>query len=120
LKVMRHSDGNLWPLLDTLLEAGYDGLNPLEPQAGMDLKKVKDYCGDRICLIGNIDCIELLPNGTPAQVESAVKQAIDDAAAGGGLIISDSNSLHPGVNPENCIAMFEATKKYGKYAGYGR
>jgi len=120
LKVMRHSDGNLWPLLDTLLDTGYDGLNPLEPQAGMDLKKVKDYCGDRMCLIGNIDCIELLPNGTPAQVEAAVKQAIDDAAAGGGLIISDSNSLHPGVKPENCIAMFEATKKYGQYAGSGR
>jgi uroporphyrinogen decarboxylase len=119
LKVMRHSDGNLWPLLDTLLETGYEGLNPLEPQAGMDLKKVKDYCGDRLCLVGNIDCIELLPNGTPAQVEAAVKQAIDDAAAGGGLIISDSNSLHPGVNPENCIAMFEATKKYGQYAGSG-
>jgi uroporphyrinogen decarboxylase len=120
LKVMRHSDGNLWPLLDTLLDTGYDGLNPLEPQAGMDLKKVKDYCGDRMCLIGNIDCIELLPNGTPAQVEAAVKQAIDDAAAGGGLIISDSNSLHPGVKPENCIAMFEAAKKYGQYAGFGR
>lgn len=115
LKVMRHSDGNLWPLLDTMLETGYDGLNPLEPQAGMDLKKVKDYCGERLCLIGNIDCIELLPNGTRTQVEAAVKQAIDDAAAGGGLIISDSNSLHPGVNPENCIAMFEATRKYGQY-----
>jgi hypothetical protein len=44
-----------------------------------------------------------------------VKQAIEDAAAGGGLIICSSNSLHPGVDPENCIAMFEATRKYGVY-----
>jgi uroporphyrinogen decarboxylase len=115
LKVVRHSDGNLWGLLDTLLETGYDGLNPLEPQAGMHLRKVKDYCGDRLCLLGNIDCQELLCSGTPQQVEAAVVQAIEDAGLGGGLIISSSNSLHPGVDPENCIAMFEATRKHGVY-----
>jgi len=115
LKVVRHSDGNLWSLLDTLLASGYDGLNPLEPQADMGLKKVKAHCGDRICLLGNIDCQSLLPDGTPEQVEEAVRQAIADAAGGGGYILCDSNSLHPGVNPENCIAMFEATKKYGLY-----
>jgi uroporphyrinogen decarboxylase len=114
LKVVRHSDGNLWPLMDLLLESGYDGLNPLEPQAGMHLAKVKAYCGDRICLLGNIDCIELLPNGTPEQVDEAVRQAIEDAGEGGGLIICSSNSLHPGVDPQNCIAMFEATRKYGQ------
>jgi uroporphyrinogen decarboxylase len=115
LKVIRHSDGNLWPLMDILLDTGYDGLNPLEPQAGMDMKKVKDYCGDRLCLLGNIDCVDLLPHGTPEQVEAAVKQVIDDAGQGGGLIICSSNSLHPGVNSENCITMFETTKSYGVY-----
>lgn len=115
LKVVRHSDGNLWSIMDILIDSGYDGLNPLEPQAGMDLKKVKDAYGDKICLLGNIDCKELLPAGTPDQVEAAVKHAIDVAATGGGYILCDSNSLHPGVNPENCIAMFEATKKYGLY-----
>lgn len=116
LRVVRHSDGNLWPLLDTLLDSGYDGLNPLEPQAGMTLAKVKQYCGERICLLGNIDCIDLLPNGTPQQVDAAVSQAIKDAGRGGGLIICSSNSLHPGVDPANCIAMFEATRKYGRYS----
>ncbi|MCJ7626641.1 MAG: hypothetical protein MUO76_24370, partial [Anaerolineaceae bacterium] len=115
LKVVRHSDGNLWSIMDVLIETGYDGLNPLEPQAGMDLKKVKDAYGDKICLLGNIDCKELLPAGTPQQVEDAVKHAIDVAAKGGGYIVCDSNSLHPAVNPENCIAMFEATKRYGRY-----
>jgi uroporphyrinogen decarboxylase len=116
LKVVRHSDGNLWSLLDLIVATGYDGLNPLEPQAGMELKKVKQHCGDKICLLGNIDCMELLPDGTTEQVEAAVIQAIEDAAAGGGYILCSSNSLHPAVNPENCIAMFEATKKYGAYS----
>jgi uroporphyrinogen decarboxylase len=115
LKVIRHSDGNLWPLMDTLLATGYDGINPLEPQAGMEIKKVKEYCGDKMCLLGNIDCVDLLPSGTPDQVEQAVIQAIEDGAKGGGLIICSSNSLHPGVNPENCIAMFQAARKHGQY-----
>ncbi len=115
LKVVRHSDGNLWPLLDILLETGYDGLNPLEPQADMEIKKLKAYCGDKICLLGNIDSVDLLPNGNTEEVEQAVIQAIEDGARDGGLIISSSNSLHPGVNPENCIAMFKAVRKHGKY-----
>jgi uroporphyrinogen decarboxylase len=115
LKVVRHSDGNLWSILDLLLDTGYDGLNPLEPQAGMDMKKVKAYCGDKICLLGNIDCVDLLPGGTTREVEQAVIQAIADGAAGGGLIICSSNSLHPGVNPENCVAMFQAVRKHGRY-----
>ena len=114
LKVVRHSDGNLWPLLDMLLDAGYDGLNPLEPQAGMALNKVKQYCGDRICLLGNIDCMALLPYGSPQEVDAAVKAAIAAAGSGGGYIVCSSNSLHPNVNPENCIAMFKATRIYGR------
>jgi len=115
LKVVRHSDGNLWSLLDVLLDTGYDGINPLEPQAGMDMKKVKANCGDKICLLGNIDCVDLLPNGTTKQVEQAVIQTIEDGAAGGGLILCSSNSLHQGVNPENCMAMFKAGRKHGQY-----
>jgi len=115
LKVVRHSDGNLWPLLDVLIETGYDGLNPLEPQADMDMKKVKDYCGDRLCLLGNIDCQDLLPNGTEEEVEAAVKQVIEDAGAGGGLIIDSSNTYHPSVKPENVMAVFKATHQHGVY-----
>ena len=115
LKVVRHSDGNLWPIMDTLLDSGYDGLNPLEPQAGMTLERVKKSCGDRICLLGNIDCVELLPHGTPQEVETAVVQAIADAAPGGGYILCSSNSLHPGVDPANCVAMFQAVHRHGVY-----
>ena len=115
LKVVRHSDGNLWMLLDILLDSGYDGLNPLEPQAKMDMKTVKDYCGDRLCLLGNVDSVDLLPHGTEQEVEAAVIQIIRDAAKGGGLIIDSSNTYHPGVKPENVMAVFKAVHKHGYY-----
>ena len=115
MKVIRHSDGNLWGILDRLLDIGYDGLNPLEAQAGMTLAKVKQYCGDRLCLLGNIDCGELLSNGSEGEVEEAVIQAIKDAGEGGGYILCSSNSIHPGVKPENFIAMVKATRLHGTY-----
>ncbi|MBS3755729.1 MAG: hypothetical protein KGY56_08545 [Desulfobacterales bacterium] len=115
LKVVRHSDGNLWMLLDILLDTGYDGLNPLEPQAKMDMKTVKDYCGDRMCLLGNVDSIDLLPHGTEEAVEAAVIQILRDASKGGGLIIDSSNTYHPGVKPENVMAVFKAVHRHGYY-----
>lgn len=113
-KAIKHSDGNLWPILDRLIEMGFDGINPIQPQC-MDLKEVKDHCGDRVCLLGNIDCIELLPSGTEEQVEEAVKHAIRVAAPGGGYVVCSSNSIHPGCKPENYIAMVKAVHKYGNY-----
>ncbi len=107
--------------LDMLAEVGLDVLvveddiaNTHAPLISPD--HFKQYWGDKICLLGNIDCMYLLPSGTIEQVEAAVKQAIEDAAEGGGYILCSSNSLHPAVNPENCIAMFEATNKYGEYS----
>ena len=113
--VIKHSDGNIWPLLDMIVEAGADAINPLEPSAGMDIAEVKAKYGRQVCLVGNIDCGDLLSHGTPEQVEAAVKQCIADAGPGGGFILSSSNSIHSSVKPENFVAMVRATHKWGGY-----
>ena len=41
-KCIKHCDGNIWPLLDMMIEAGIDCINPLEPVANMDIADVKD------------------------------------------------------------------------------
>jgi len=114
-KALKHTDGNVWPVLDRLIDIGFDGIHPLQPQAGMDLRKVKEHCGEKICLLGNIDCSELLPNGTEEEVEQAVRKAIEDAAPGGGYIMTSSNTIHPGCKPENYLAMVRAARQHGKY-----
>ncbi len=112
---IKHTDGNIYPILDMIVSAEPDGLNPIEPMAGMELAKVKELVGDRVCLVGNIDCAQLLPHGTPEQVREAVRRAIGDAAAGGGYIVSSSNSIHSGCDPRNLVAMVEAVKEFGSY-----
>ena len=112
---IKHSDGNLMKILDMIIETGIDGINPIDPIAGMNIQKIKKMYGNRVCIIGNIDCGDLLTNGTPEQVIKAVKRCIKTASPGGGHILSSSNSIHSGVKPENFLAMVEAAKKYGKY-----
>ncbi len=113
--VVKHSDGNLWSLLDLIVDTGVDALNPLEPLASMDIGEVKRRYGKKVCLIGNIDCGHLLPEGTEEEVEAAVRECIRKASPGGGHIISSSNSIHSSVKPENYLAMVQATRRYGRY-----
>jgi uroporphyrinogen decarboxylase len=112
---MKHTDGNIWSLIEMLVEAGIDIIHPLEPIAGMDLGKVKQEYGDRVCIMGNVDCSYLLPFGTEKQIETEVKDCLRKAARGGGYILGSSNSIHSGVKPENFIAMVEAAKQHGTY-----
>jgi uroporphyrinogen decarboxylase len=114
-KVVKHSDGNLWPLLDLIVNTGIDALNPMEPVAGMDIGRIKQLYGNRICLIGNIDCSYILSEAPLEEVEAAVRECIRAASPGGGHIISSSNAIHSAVKPENYRKMIEATRKHGIY-----
>jgi len=57
---IKHSDGNLRPILDMIVDTGIDCLDPIEPQAGMDIGEIKEKYGHRIAVAGNVDCGELL------------------------------------------------------------
>ena len=113
--VIKHSDGNLYPLLESIVSTGIDALNPIEPLAGMDLATAKRLVGDRVALVGNVDCGHLLPYGTPDDVRQVVRQCILDAGRGGGYLISSSNSIHSSCRPENLVAMVEAAHEFGTY-----
>ncbi len=112
---IKHSDGNLWPILPQIVDTGIDALHPIDPLAQMTLSGVKRSYGDRICIIGNVDCSHLLSFGTADQVREAVRKCILEAGPGGGYMFSSSNSIHSSVKPENFLAMVKAAKEYGEY-----
>ncbi len=114
-KAVKHTDGNINLLLDMIVETGIDGLHPLEPTANMDIGRVKAEYGDRICVMGNVDCAQLLTFGTPDEVRAAVRECVRAASPGGGHILSSSNSIHSSVKPENFVALVEAAHEYGEY-----
>lgn len=112
---IKHTDGNLWQILDDLVTSGIDALDPVEPIARMDIGQIKKKYGDRICLIGNVDCTEILTHATTSEVEEAVKETVAKASPGGGHILASSNSIHPAVKPENYKKMIEVARKWGTY-----
>ena len=113
-KIVLHTDGQVTPLLDFVVDCGFDGLQSLEPTAGVDLALVKKKVGDKLCLMGNIDVAYDLVYGTKNEVYNAVKYAIKTGGPGGGFMVSAAN-MHPGVKVNNLKWMVEATKKYGEY-----
>lgn len=115
LYVIKHTDGNLWSIIDMIVDSGIDCLDPIDPQAGMDLAKVKEQYGPRIALKGNVDCAELMTFGAPDQVVEATRNALRQGAPGGGFILSSSNSIHSAVKPENYQALLLTLQKYGRY-----
>ena len=116
LYVIKHTDGNLWPIIDMLIDSGIDCLDPIDPQAGMDLGEVKARYGCRVALKGNVDCAQLMTFGTPQEVIEATKHTLKQGMPGGGFILSSSNSIHSGVKPENYAAMLQTLREYGRYA----
>ena len=105
IRVLFHSDGNLLPILDGLVEAGIDGLNPLEVLADTGPEAVHARHPD-LFLAGGIDVSQLLPLGTPEQVREAVRRAVGECE--GRLMVGSSTELNNEVPLENYLALRDA------------
>ena len=76
LLVIKHTDGNLWPIMDMIVDSGIDCLDPIDPKGGMSIPEVKGKYGHRIAIKGNVDCADLLTFGTVEETVAATKQAL--------------------------------------------
>ena len=112
---IQHTDGNLWPIIDGLINTGIDALHSIDPSAGMKLKDVKEKYGDRIALCGNVDAASTLFLGLPEDVANEAKNCIRDAAYGGGYFLTSSNCIYRGVPIENTLMLVKTGLKYGRY-----
>ena len=108
-----HSDGNILPFVDDLLDLGIAGLHPIEKGA-MDMRYMKEHYGHRLCLLGNVD-LNLLGRAQPADVRREVRELVQIAGPGGGYIVTSGNSLAGYLLPENVLALAQAVKDYGEY-----
>ncbi|MHC4502440.1 MAG: uroporphyrinogen decarboxylase family protein, partial [Planctomycetota bacterium] len=115
LPVIKHTDGYLWPIMDMIIDSGIDCLDPIDPQAGMDLAEVKAKCGKVVALKGNVDCAQTMTFGSPEEVRAETRSCLRAGAPGGGFILSSSNSIHSAVKPGNYLAMLQELREHGRY-----
>lgn len=112
VKVMYHSCGAIYPLIDSIIEIGVDVLDPIQVTAdGMDPEKIKINFGDRLCFHGSIDTQYLLPQGTMQEVSANVVSMFEVLGKDGGFILSPSHILQTDVPLENIAALYTAGQK---------
>jgi len=101
-KVILHSDGNIGPLLDRFVEIGFDGINPVEPKAGLDIVALRRQYGERLALLGGLDNAHILPRGDPEEVVHHVQRLIEVGRDGGWVA-----GMHS-VGPDISVATYDA------------
>jgi uroporphyrinogen decarboxylase len=116
LKIVWHSDGNIMPILDDLLDSGVDGFQGFQQDTGPTLEhfaNLKSRSGDKLILWGSVSVTKTLPFGTVADVEREVESCIDAAHEGGGFFLAPSSSVGPEVPDANILAMHRHAVEYG-------
>ncbi len=113
-KTLMHCCGGIAPLLDAVVEAEFDILNPVQCSArGMDPRALKQRYGDRLVFWGGgVDTQKTLPFGTPDQVRDEVRERIEIFAKGGGYVFCTIHNVQANTPIENVLAMFEVVRQY--------
>jgi len=114
--VIKHTDGNIMPIIDQLVGARPDALHSLDPQGGVDIAEVKARYGDQLCLIGNVSC-GILDTGTDEDVIQSARYALEHGMPGGGYIFSTSNCIYTGMKLSRYELMLDVWRREGIYAG---
>ena len=112
--VIKHTDGNIMPIIDDLIAANPHALHSLDPQGRVDIAEVKQRYGQQICLIGNVNC-SLLDTGTDEQVIESVRYALQHGMPGGGYIFSTSNCIYTGMRLARYERMLDIWRCEGNY-----
>ncbi len=112
--VIKHTDGNILPILDQLAQTRPHALHSIDPQAGVSLADVKRRYGRELCLIGNVNC-GLLQTGTDDEVIADVRRTLRDGMPGGGYIFSTSNCVYTGMPLSRYDLMHRVWQQEGNY-----
>ncbi|BDC35356.1 uroporphyrinogen decarboxylase family protein [Candidatus Methanoliparum sp. LAM-1] len=104
------------PFLDMIVDYPHvKGINWWDRGTRYSLRDIKYRFGDRVCLLGGIDQTRTMLMGTPKDVENEARDAIEQAAIGGGFILFSGCDL-PVSTPLKKVQMLAlASQKYGKY-----
>jgi hypothetical protein len=112
-----HSCGSIRRLLDDIVDAGFDVLNPVQTSAAdMDAVALKATYGDRITFWGGgVDTQRVLPFGTPDEVRAMVKERMRIFGSGGGFVFNTIHNLQARIPVENILALYDAVNEYRSY-----
>ena len=103
-----HNDADINACLDHLPDCGFNVLNWGKQT---DIADVKARVGDRMCLMGNVNPLEVGVRGTPEEVRAATLEVLEKSG-GQGIILSVGGGTSPGMPRANIVAMQQALEEF--------
>ncbi|HEY3415501.1 MAG TPA: uroporphyrinogen decarboxylase family protein [Armatimonadota bacterium] len=111
IHVWYHSDGNIWEILDDLIEIGITILNPVQPEC-LNPFEVRKRCGKRLAFDGCVGTQSTFPFGTPLEMRQVVHELVEGLdGRQGGLMLSPTHVLEPEVPPANIVEFFDEIER---------
>lgn len=114
LYAIKHTDGNIMPVIDQLVFAKPHALHSLDPMAGVDIKEVKEKYGKRVALCGNVNCA-LMQTGSDDEVIESAMYCLRYGKPDGGYVFCTSNVPFKGLPPERYRLILDIWKKHREY-----
>lgn len=123
VKKVWHSDGNINPIVDRLLECGINGFQGLQEDTYLPehqrvrlegLAHRRDRWGEPLILYGSISVRDVLPHGSVADVKREVERCVDACRGRSGFFLAPTSTVGPDVPFENIVAMYEHGREYGR------
>lgn len=107
-KILYHSCGNVYPLLEDFIDMGVDILNPVQVSAGdmSDTDRLKNEFGDRLSFWGGMDSQKLLPLASPDEIREVVIKTKKSLGKNGGYVLCASHNIQADIPVENILAMY--------------
>jgi uroporphyrinogen decarboxylase len=112
-----HSDGYITPVLDGVLELGFDVFHPCQLSAGMDPVDIKARYGNRLALYGGLDVRTALGRNQPEVVAAEVRSLMRRLKPGGGYIFCTSHMVQPGTPIEEVEMAYRVALEESGYGG---
>jgi uroporphyrinogen decarboxylase len=106
-----HSDGNLMPVLDSILSTQPSMLHSIDPMAGMDIATVRQRTNGKVALMGNVRC-DALQHGTPEEIQASAHYCLDACGHDTGYVFSSSNTIFQGMPLENYHCMLDVYRRF--------
>jgi uroporphyrinogen decarboxylase len=114
LYVIKHTDGNIMPILNQLVDCRPHALHSLDPMAGVDIREIKALVGDKVALCGNVNCA-LMQTGTDQEVIESAKYCLTYGKPNGGYLYCTSNVPFKGLPPERYQLILDVWKSMRSY-----
>lgn len=111
---IKHTDGNIMPILDQLVACRPNAIHSLDPMAGVDIAEVKRLVGDKVCLCGNVNCATM-QTGTDEEIIASAEYALKHGKPSGGYIYCTSNVPFKGISLEKYKLILDVWNKNKYY-----